>query len=46
MLVTAGVARVDIATGELRERQCGWQLELADDPSFARGDAPLVCDVP
>ncbi|HEV7555463.1 MAG TPA: hypothetical protein VGO00_08420, partial [Kofleriaceae bacterium] len=46
LLVGAGVARVDLATGELRERQCGWALELTDSEFFARGDAPLMCDVP
>ena len=46
MLVGAGAARVDVVTGELRERQCGWELELTDNQSFARGDAPLMCDVP
>jgi hypothetical protein len=44
MLVAGGAARVDLATGELRERQCGWLLELSDNQSLPRGDA--LCDVP
>ncbi len=41
----AGLARLDRATGTLRERQCGWSFGIADKPFDVGGDLPMVCDV-
>ena len=41
----AALAKLDRATGTLRERQCGWGFGIADQP-FADGtDLSMVCDV-
>lgn len=40
-----GVARVDLETGELAERRCGWDFGLADHMFEARHTGPSICDV-
>jgi hypothetical protein len=41
----AALARLDRATGALRERQCGWSFGIADTPFELGADLPSVCDV-
>lgn len=41
----AAVAKLDRATGALRERQCGWAFGRSDKPFDHGPDLPLVCDV-
>jgi hypothetical protein len=41
----SGAARVDLATGALRERVCGWHFGLWDDHSGSFGGARL-CEAP
>lgn len=40
-----GVAKIELATGALAERQCGWAFGLADTPFPTSSSAPAVCDV-
>ena len=40
-----GLAKLDRATGALRERQCGWSFGIADQPFEHGADMPMVCDV-
>jgi len=42
----AGTARIDTATGELRERQCGWRFGLYHERLTTQVNAPLICDAP
>ena len=39
------LAEVDRETGALGDRQCGWELGLADAPHETIAEAPSVCDV-
>ena len=41
-----GIAAVDLETGALGARQCGWDFGLADEPVFDRGDGAALCDAP
>ena len=40
----SGMARVDVGTGALLDRQCGWDFGLWDDVSFETG--ARLCEVP
>ncbi len=40
-----GLVRIDVETGALRERRCGWLFELSYDASFDVMP-PVVCDAP
>jgi hypothetical protein len=40
-----GVARVDLETGELAERRCGWNFGMADRMFEVRHTGPSICDV-
>jgi len=40
----SGMARVDVGTGALLERQCGWDFGLWDDVGFETG--ARLCEVP
>jgi hypothetical protein len=40
----SGMARVDVGTGALLDRQCGWDFGLWDDVSFETGAG--LCEVP
>jgi hypothetical protein len=39
-----GVARVDLETGELTDRRCGWGFGLSDHMYDARHAGPSICD--
>jgi hypothetical protein len=39
-----GVARVDLETGELAERRCGWDFGLADQLFETHHTGPSICD--
>lgn len=39
------LARIDVATGALRERQCGWAFGIAPTPRDSSALMPSVCDV-
>lgn len=39
-----GVARVDVDTGELAERRCGWRFGLYEMPRTSERDEGVVCD--
>lgn len=39
-----GVARVDLATGELAERRCGWSFGLSEQALDARFTGPSICE--
>lgn len=39
-----GVARVDLETGELTDRRCGWGFGLSDHMYDARHTGPSICD--
>lgn len=41
----SALAKLDRATGALRERQCGWGFAIADKPFEVAADLPIVCDV-
>jgi hypothetical protein len=41
----SGIARLDLATGALRERQCGWQFGLWPERPLASGTSAL-CEAP
>jgi hypothetical protein len=41
----SGVATVDLATGALVERRCGWAFGLSDVPFDAGRDGPTICEV-
>lgn len=41
----SAIAKLDRATGALRQRQCGWGFGIADQPFEQGPDATLVCDV-
>lgn len=41
----AALAKLDLATGALRQRQCGWDFQIADKPFEQTADLPMVCDV-
>jgi hypothetical protein len=43
--VGAGIARLDLTTGEFRERQCGWRFGLWSDEPLATNN-PLLCEAP
>ena len=38
------LARIDVATGRLAERQCGWAFGIAQTPRETSTAAPSVCD--
>ena len=40
----SGMATVDVRTGALRERRCGWQFELVTTRIERSGNAVSVCD--
>ncbi|HEY0251865.1 MAG TPA: hypothetical protein VGC41_10080, partial [Kofleriaceae bacterium] len=40
----SGLARLDIHTGRLRERACGWDFELRATPPEGPGSSESVCD--
>lgn len=40
-----GVARVDLETGELADRRCGWGFGLSDHMLDVRHTGPSICDV-
>jgi hypothetical protein len=40
-----GVARVDVETGEVVDRRCGWGFGLSDHRFDARHTGPSICDV-
>ena len=39
-----GVARVDLETGELADRRCGWGFGLSDHVPEVRQTGPSICD--
>jgi len=39
------LARIDVATGSLQERQCGWAFGISATSRDSSSDAPSVCDV-
>ncbi len=39
------LAKLDLATGALAERQCGWAFGLSDTAFETSASAPIVCDV-
>lgn len=41
-----GIARVDLATGELAERRCGWGFGLSERMLEVRHAGPSICDAP
>jgi hypothetical protein len=41
----SGVALVDLATGALVERHCGWAFGLSDTPFDSTRDGPTICEV-
>ena len=41
---TSAVATVDLASGALLERRCGWGFGLSDQQHEAGGDAASICD--
>jgi hypothetical protein len=41
----SGVATVDLATGAIVERRCGWAFGLSDLPFDASRDGPTICEV-
>ena len=43
--LAGGAVRLDVDTGERRDRHCGWLFGLSNDPSFD-GPSPVVCDAP
>ncbi|HEX3761426.1 MAG TPA: hypothetical protein VHW23_22170 [Kofleriaceae bacterium] len=40
-----GIARVDLETGELTDRRCGWEFGRLDHMPDSRSIAPSICDV-
>ena len=40
----SGLATVDVRTGALRERRCGWQFGLVTTKLERSGNAVSVCD--
>jgi len=40
-----GVARVDLDTGELADRRCGWSFGLSEQALETRHRGPSICDV-
>jgi hypothetical protein len=40
-----GVARVDVETGEVADRRCGWGFGLSDHVFDTRHTGPSICDV-
>ena len=41
-----GIARVDLETGALADRRCGWSFGLADHLLEVRHGGPSICDLP
>jgi len=41
----SGVATLDLATGALAERRCGWSFGLSDQPNQIGDSGPTICDV-
>ena len=39
------LAKLDLATGAVTDRQCGWAFGLSDTPFETSASAPIVCDV-
>jgi hypothetical protein len=39
------LARIDVETGALAERQCGWAFGISATPRDGSSNAPSVCDV-
>ena len=39
------LAKLDLSTGELAERQCGWAFGLSETPFETSASTPIVCDV-
>lgn len=44
--IGGGIAAIDIETGALGARQCGWDFGLAEEPAFDRGFGASLCDAP
>jgi hypothetical protein len=40
-----GVARIDLDTGELADRRCGWRFGLSEQALETRHHGPSICDV-
>ncbi|HEX3479281.1 MAG TPA: hypothetical protein VHT91_29860 [Kofleriaceae bacterium] len=41
-----GIAAVDVETGALGARRCGWDFGLVDDPEFDHGAGAALCEAP
>jgi hypothetical protein len=39
------LAKLDLATGAVTDRQCGWAFGLSDTPFETSASTPIVCDV-
>jgi hypothetical protein len=40
----SGVARIDLDTGALADRHCGWSFGLSDQVPSARDSGPSICE--
>ena len=40
----SGIARLDLETGQLAERHCGWSFGLSEQPFEAGHTGPSICD--
>jgi hypothetical protein len=45
-VVGRGMATIDLATGAFRDRQCGWDFGLWNEPSQDRDFGASMCDAP
>jgi hypothetical protein len=44
-VASSGLARVELTTGALVERRCGWAFGLSDTPFEAGHNGPTICEV-
>jgi hypothetical protein len=44
MQFPSGIARIDLETGELAERRCGWAFGVSDQPIEPGTLGPSICD--
>jgi hypothetical protein len=44
--IGGGIAAIDVETGALGARQCGWDFGLAEEPVVDRGSGASLCDAP
>lgn len=41
----SGIARLDLQTGALADRRCGWSFGLSEQPNEVGRSGPTICDV-